>query len=269
MSSFVIEFENVSKRYAIGPANPYRGLHALLENMARAPLGWASSKGEKPNKGQENSASRKASNIWALREVSFKVKDGEVLGIIGPNGAGKSVLLKILARVTKPTEGCVKLRGRVGSMLEVGTGFQPELTGRENIFVNGAILGMTRSEIRRKFDEIVSFSGVERFLDTPVKHYSSGMLMRLAFSVAVQLEPEILLIDEVLSVGDGAFRDKSQRKLVELSRDGRTILFVTHDMETLETLCNRTLVLNRGRMIKDARTEKAIEIYRSIDDSDV
>lgn len=269
MSLSVIEVENISKRYEIGPRKSNVGLHVLLENLARTPLRWISAKNKNGSMGQEGPAHLSSSNIWALREVSFEVKDGEVLGIIGHNGAGKSVLLKILARVTKPTEGRAKIRGRVGSMLEVGTGFHPELSGRENIFVNGAILGMSKSGIKRKFDEIVFFSGVEKFLETPVKHYSSGMRVRLAFSVAVQLEPEILLIDEVLSVGDETFRDKSQRKLVELSREGRTILFVTHDMEILERLCQRTLVLDRGRIVKDSRTEKSIEVYRSIENDRV
>jgi len=269
MSSTVINIVNMSKKYAIGSVNHYRGMHAFLENLVRAPLAWISPREKGSDRSNLSSSYLPVSSIWALRELNLKVDDGEVLGIIGPNGAGKSVLLKILARVTKPTEGFIEIHGRVGSMLEVGTGFHPELTGRENIFVNGAILGMTRSQIRRKFDEIVTFSGVEKFLETPVKHYSSGMRMRLAFSVAVQLEPEILLIDEVLSVGDEAFRDKSQRKLVELSREGRTILFVSHDMETLERLCDRAIVLDRGRIVKDSRPEKAIELYRSIKNMEV
>src|SRR6266480_3982056 len=195
--------------------------------------------------------------FWALREVFLEVKKGEVIGIIGQNGAGKSTLLKILSRITEPTTGRVGLKGRVASLLEVGTGFHPELTGRENIFLNGAILGMTQAEIRKKFDEIVAFAEMEKFLDTPVKHYSSGMYMRLAFAVAAHLEPEILIIDEVLAVGDAAFQKKCLGKMKDVGQSGRTILFVSHNMNAVERLCTRGLLLDQGRvkaMSKDMRS---------------
>ena len=195
--------------------------------------------------------------FWALKNVSFEVKQGEVVGIIGRNGAGKSTLLKILSRITEPTEGRVMLRGRVASLLEVGTGFHPELTGRENIFLNGAILGMTQQEIRKKFDEIVAFAEVERFLDTPVKHYSSGMYVRLAFAVAAHLEPEILIIDEVLAVGDAEFQKKCLGKMGEVSRrEGRTVLFVSHNMASIGELTRRALLLESGRIAAIGPTEK-------------
>ena len=187
--------------------------------------------------------------FWALKDVSFEVKQGEVLGIIGRNGAGKSTLLKILSRITEPTEGRVSLRGRVASLLEVGTGFHPELTGRENIFLNGAILGMTQREIRKKFDEIVAFAEVEKFLDTPVKHYSSGMYVRLAFAVAAHLEPEILVVDEVLAVGDAEFQKKCLGKMDEVSRrEGRTVLFVSHNMGVISNLCSLAIWLDAGQV---------------------
>ncbi len=199
--------------------------------------------------------------FWALRDVSFEVKRGEVLGLIGHNGAGKSTLLKILTRITKPTEGRAILNGRVGSLLEVGTGFHPELTGRENIFLNGSILGLRHAEIRRKFDEIVDFAGVEQFIDTPVKRYSSGMQMRLAFSVAAHLEPEILLVDEVLAVGDAAFRKKSMGKMGEVARGGRTIIFVSHNLAAVTNLCQRAVLLERGRVLQTGPTEAVVRDY--------
>src|SRR6202007_2024083 len=180
--------------------------------------------------------------IWALKDVSFDVKQGEVVGLIGRNGAGKSTLLKILARITRPTEGHAEIRGRVGSLLEVGTGFHPELTGRENVYMSGAVLGMRKAEIERKFDEIVAFSEVERFLDTPLKYYSSGMQMRLAFAVAAHLEPEILLVDEVLAVGDASFQKKCLGKMKQVSHEGRTILFVSHNMAAVKALCSRAIL---------------------------
>jgi lipopolysaccharide transport system ATP-binding protein len=200
-------------------------------------------------------------DFWALRDVSFEVKRGEVVGIIGRNGAGKSTLLKILSRITEPTEGRVKILGRVASLLEVGTGFHPELTGRENIFVNGAILGMSRAEIQKKFDEIVDFSGVERFLDTPVKRYSSGMHVRLAFAVAAHLEPEILIIDEVLAVGDGEFQKRCLGKMNEVARSGRTVLFVSHNMLAARNLCSRVIVLASGRVLDDGAPAKSTVTY--------
>ena len=199
--------------------------------------------------------------IWALKDINFEVKEGEVVGLIGRNGAGKSTLLKILARVTRPTEGHAELHGRIGSLLEVGTGFHPELTGRENVFMSGAVLGMRAAEIRRKFDEIVAFSEVERFLDTPLKHYSSGMQMRLAFAVAAHLEPEILFVDEVLAVGDIAFQKKCLGKMGDISQEGRTIIFVSHNMAAINALCSRCVILNAGGIEFDGPTDKATARY--------
>ena len=198
---------------------------------------------------------------WALRDVSFDVREGEVVGLLGANGAGKSTLLKVVSQITAPTRGCVKLRGRVASLLEVGTGFHPELTGRDNVFLNGVILGMTRREIAAKFDEIVDFSGVESFIDTPVKRYSVGMRVRLAFAIAAQLEPEILAIDEVLAVGDAAFQQKCLGKIGEVSRSGRTVLFVSHNAASIESLCTRGILLERGRLTFDGTQSAAIEAY--------
>src|SRR5438874_196091 len=200
-------------------------------------------------------------DFWALKDVSFEVKRGEVVGIIGRNGAGKSTLLKILSRITEPTEGKVTLRGRVASLLEVGTGFHPELTGRENIYLNGAILGMSRAEIRKKFDEIVAFAETEKFLDTPVKRYSSGMYVRLAFAVAAHLEPEILIIDEVLAVGDAPFQQKCLGKMGDAAREGRTILFVSHNVAAIRSLCQRVLLLEAGRVAMDGDPDACIERY--------
>ena len=199
--------------------------------------------------------------IWALKDVSFEVPHGQVLGIIGKNGAGKSTLLKILSRVTEPTEGYAELRGRVGSLLEVGTGFHPELTGRENIYLNGAILGMRRAEIDRKFDQIVAFAELEKFIDTPVKRYSSGMYVRLAFAVAAHLEPEILVVDEVLAVGDAAFQRKSLGRMNEVAQEGRTVLFVSHNMSAILRLTKRAIVLDKGRIIFDGPTPEAVDYY--------
>jgi len=199
--------------------------------------------------------------VWALRDVSFEVKEGETLGIIGPNGAGKSTLLKILSRITEPTFGRGEIYGRVGSLLEVGTGFDRELTGRENIYLNGAILGMTRREIDGKFDEIVDFSGVEKFIDTPVKRYSSGMYVRLAFAVAAHLEPEILIVDEVLSVGDAAFQRKCLNKMEHVGKQGRTVLFVSHNMAAITRLCARTILLDEGRILADGTSSHVVSVY--------
>src|ERR1041385_3672840 len=196
-------------------------------------------------------AFRKPPTIWALRDVSFEVGRGEVIGVIGHNGAGKSTLLKILSRITEPTEGRAELHGRVGSLLEVGTGFHPELTGRENIYLNGAILGMQRSEIARRFDEMVAFAEVERFIDTPVKRYSSGMYLRLAFAVAAHLEPEILLVDEVLAVGDAAFQTKCLGRMSDVAREGRTVLFVSHNLPSIEKLCQKVVIIDGGRMVME------------------
>lgn len=207
--------------------------------------------------------------FWALKDVNFSIQPGEVVGIIGRNGAGKSTLLKILSRITEPTEGRIEIRGRVSSLLEVGTGFHPELTGRENIYLNGAILGMSRREIRSKFDEIVEFAEVERFLDTPVKRYSSGMYVRLAFAVAAHLEPEILIVDEVLAVGDAAFQQKCLGKMQDVGREGRTVLFVSHNMGAVRNLCTRAICLQQGSVAMDADVESVIERYMGGDSAGV
>src|SRR5437870_342733 len=210
---------------------------------------------------RRNGSQLSKEDFWALRNVSFEVRQGEVVGIIGRNGAGKSTLLKILSRITEPTEGKVTLRGRVASLLEVGTGFHPELTGRENIFLNGAILGMSRAEIREKFAEIVAFAETEKFLDTPVKRYSSGMYVRLAFAVAAHLEPEILIVDEVLAVGDAEFQKKCLGKMQEVSKGGRTVLFVSHNMAAIKSLTTRSVVLDAGRVVFDGAAPAAIHAY--------
>src|SRR4051812_46644640 len=232
MSDTIITVEDLSKRYVIGhQRGKDDGLRHAIERAVRAPLNWLRH-GRRTQGG-------KPEEFWALRDVNLEIKQGEVVGIIGRNGAGKSTLLKILSRITEPTKGRVRIRGRLASLLEVGTGFHPELTGRENIFLNGAILGMAHAEIKRKFDEIVAFAEVEKFLDTPVKRYSSGMYVRLAFAVAAHLEPEILVVDEVLAVGDAEFQNKCLGKMSEVAHGGRTILFVSHNMASLSRLCTR------------------------------
>ncbi len=237
MSHPIIAVENLSKCYVIGhQRNRAEALRHVIEDGLRRPLAWL-----KQDQTKEE--------FWALRDVNFAVQPGEVVGIIGRNGAGKSTLLKILSRITEPTTGRIVIDGRVASLLEVGTGFHPELTGRENIFLNGAILGMTRAETKKKFDEIVAFSEVEKFLDTPVKRYSSGMYMRLAFSVAAHLEPEILIVDEVLAVGDAAFQKKCLGKMQDVSKGGRTVLFVSHNMAAVVTLCNQAIWLQGGTVL--------------------
>lgn len=247
----IIKAENVSKQYRIGAAEASR--QSLREIVTAV--------GRNPFKQFRRMAGSNSETIWALKNVSFEVRPGEVLGFIGPNGAGKSTLLKILSRITEPTEGRIEIYGKVGSLLEVGTGFHPELTGRENIFLNGAILGMGRSEIGRKFDEIVAFSEVEKFIDTPVKHYSSGMYMRLAFAVAAHLEPEILIVDEVLSVGDNAFQKKCLGKMGEVAKEGRTVLFVSHSMLAVQSLCERVFWLDRGEIVENGLARRVIANY--------
>jgi lipopolysaccharide transport system ATP-binding protein len=250
MSEVAIAVQNLSKRYAIGVTRQRYdtlrdciagGFHSLFR--------------------RRNGTQNVKSTFWALKDISLEVKRGEVVGIIGPNGAGKSTLLKILSRITSPTEGRARICGRVGSLLEVGTGFHPELTGRENIYLNGAILGMKRAEIARKFDEIVAFSEIERFVDTPVKRYSSGMYVRLAFGVAAHLEPEILIVDEVLAVGDAGFQRKCLGRMQGVAREGRTVLFVSHNMSAVEALCNRVCLLREGRMRLSGSPKSAIERY--------
>lgn len=253
MANPVVSIENLSKRYVIGhQTDPNDGLRHIVERMLRAP--------GRLLRGQRV-RSRTVEEFWALRDVSFDIAQGEVVGIIGRNGAGKSTMLKILSRITEPTEGRVRLRGRVASLLEVGTGFHPELTGRENVFLNGAILGMGRQEIRRKFDEIVAFADIEKFLDTPVKRYSSGMYVRLAFAVAAHLEPEILIIDEVLAVGDAAFQKKCLGKMGEVAKGGRTVLFVSHNMATISALCSRAVMLRDGCLVANGPVEEVVQDY--------
>src|SRR5512134_1046216 len=258
MSKMSIEVVGLGKEYHIGgPQKSYYRLTDQLVDMATAPFRRAG----KLLRGQASGAAELDQPIWAIKNVSFQIKTGEVVGIIGRNGAGKSTLLKILSGITDPTEGYADLYGRVGSLLEVGTGFHPELTGRENIFLYGAILGMRRHEIARKLDEIVAFAEIDRFLDTPVKHYSSGMYVRLAFSVAAHLEPDILLVDEVLAVGDLAFQRKCLGKMEDVAHAGRTVLFVSHNMGLVQTLCKRGLYLQHGLKEVDGSIGEAVDAY--------
>lgn len=253
MSSQMIQVENLGKAYRLGIADVrHTSFREALTGMLKAPL--RRFRDLRRSAGEESS-------FWALRNVSFEVQQGEVVGIIGRNGAGKSTLLKILSRITEPTEGQVTLRGRVASLLEVGTGFHRELTGRENVYLNGAILGMTHLEIGRKFDEIVAFAEIEKFLDTPVKRYSSGMYVRLAFAVAAHLEPEILIVDEVLAVGDAEFQKKCLGKMGEVTKAGRTVLFVSHNMTAVRTICGTSVLLDSGRMLAHGPSHEVIDRY--------
>jgi lipopolysaccharide transport system ATP-binding protein len=253
----IIEVRGASKKYDITHMKGgYVALRDVITNIVRSPFMFLKSKA------RQAVGLQKKEEFWALRDVSFSINKGEVVGVIGSNGAGKSTLLKILSQITPPTEGEVILRGRVGSLLEVGTGFHPELTGRENIFLNGAILGMKKKEIEKKFDDIVEFAGIEKFLDTPVKHYSSGMYVRLAFSVAAHMEPDILLVDEVLAVGDAEFQKKCLGKMDEITRkDGRTIMFVSHNMGAISELCSRCLLLEKGKIVKSGTPAEVIGFY--------
>lgn len=260
--SVVIKVDNLSKQYRLGEVST----GALAHDINRA---WYRLRGKEDpylKVGEENDRTFKGASeyIWAIQNLSFEMKQGEVLGIIGRNGAGKSTLLKILSRTTSPTFGEVRIKGRVASLLEVGTGFHPELSGRDNIFLNGAILGMTRKEIKRKFDEIVDFAGVERYIDTPVKRYSSGMHVRLAFAVAAHLEPEILIIDEVLAVGDAEFQRKCLGKMKDVSdKEGRTVIFVSHSMPMIASLCNRGIILKNGLLVFDGLAGAAVHQYQN------
>jgi lipopolysaccharide transport system ATP-binding protein len=259
MSEIVIKVEHLSKQYRIGAREGYRTFRETLVDAVKAPLqGLSKVFNRRSAVGGRSSGD---DTIWALKDVSFEVQQGEVVGIIGRNGAGKSTLLKILSRITEPTKGRVELRGRVGSLLEAGTGFHPELTGHENIYLYGAILGMDRWEITRKFDEIVAFAELEKFIDTPVKKYSSGMYMRLAFAVAAHLEPEILLVDEVLAVGDAAFQKKCLGKMGDVAGQGRTVLFVSHNMAAVNRLCGNAILLNEGRTEIIGTAEKVVDRY--------
>ncbi len=257
MSGTVISVENLSKSYQLGVI----GTGTFRGDFQRW---WARQRG-KPDPyqrvGEADHGNRQGETIWALKDINFTVQQGEVLGIIGRNGAGKSTVLKIISQVTAPTSGEVKVKGRIASLLEVGTGFHPELTGRENIFLNGAILGMSRDEIKRKFDEIVDFSGVEQFIDTPVKRYSSGMYVRLAFAVAAHLDPEILIVDEVLAVGDAEFQKKCLGKMGDVAKGGRTVLFVSHNMVSIQNLCTDCIYIDGGRINVNGQTEEVIRKY--------
>lgn len=248
MTESVIHVEGLGKRYRVGERERYFALRDVLARALRAPF-------------RRNSARRPVDYLWALRDVSVDVRQGEVVGLIGRNGAGKTTLLKLLSRITRPTAGFAEIHGRVGSLLEVGTGFHPELTGRENVYLSGAILGMKKAEIVKKFDEIVAFAEVERFLDTPLKHYSTGMQMRLAFAVAAHLEPEILLVDEVLAVGDIEFQKKCLGKMQDISKSGRTIVFVSHQMNQIRRLCERVIWIDAGQLCKDGYAEMVISAY--------
>jgi lipopolysaccharide transport system ATP-binding protein len=260
MNTIAVRVHNLGKQYYIGRKQvKYRTLRDTLADAFAAPFRRVG----KLLRGQATGAAELDATIWALRDVSFEVERGEVVGLIGRNGAGKSTLLKVLSRITEPTEGYAEIRGRVGSLLEVGTGFHQELTGRENIYLNGAILGMRRAEIDGKFDEIVDFAEVEKFIDTPVKHYSSGMRLRLGFAVAAHLEPEILLIDEVLAVGDAAFQKKCLNKMQDVGQQGRTVLFVSHNMPAITRLCPRTILLDGGRVLEDGPSYQVVGTYLS------
>ena len=263
MSETVITVENLSKRYLVGHRAQRESYTALRDVLAREARNFTR-KAVDVLRGRQVVQGDAIEEFWALKNLNFDIKKGEVIGIIGRNGAGKSTLLKILSRIVEPTNGRVTLRGRAASLLEVGTGFHSELSGRENIYLNGAILGMTRKEIRRKFDEIVAFAGVERFLDTPVKRYSSGMYVRLAFAVAAHLEPEILIVDEVLAVGDAEFQKKCLGKMEDVSRrEGRTVLFVSHDMASVGALTRRAILLDDGQIAAIGATEDVISLYIS------
>ena len=260
MSNTVIEFNNVGKQYILGSI----GTGTLSQDLNRW---WANIRGKEDpylKIGETNDRTQKGDSrfVWALRDINFKVEQGDVVGIIGKNGAGKSTLLKILSRVTSPTTGDIKIKGRIASLLEVGTGFHPEMTGRENIFMNGSIMGMTKAEIKSKFDEIVDFAGVNKYVDTPVKRYSSGMMVRLGFAIAAHLEPEILVVDEVLAVGDADFQKKAIGKMQDVSKgDGRTVLFVSHNMAAVQSLCNKGIVLKNGEVAFRGDVNESLQFY--------
>lgn len=260
MSDTVIRVENLSKKFILGHKQQerYTTLRDVIVNSTKGLL--------RPFRREKLNTRNSQDDFWALKDISLEIKQGERIGIIGRNGAGKSTLLKVLSRITEPTKGRIKINGRVASLLEVGTGFHPELTGRENIFLNGAILGMSKEEIKRKFDEIVAFAEVEKFLDTPVKHYSSGMYVRLAFAVAAHLEPEILIVDEVLAVGDVKFQKKCLGKMEDVTKtDGKTLIFVSHDMTAIQNLCSSVIHLNNGKVVGIGEASKQIENYLNLE----
>jgi len=256
MNDIAIKVENLGKLYRIGQTVGYKTLRESLMSVATTPLRRLRSTSHEPS-----AISHQSNYIWALKDVSFEVKRGEAVGIIGRNGSGKTTLLKILCRITAPTEGYAEIHGRVGSLLEVGTGFHPELTGRENVYLNGAVLGMKKAQVEHKFDEIVEFAGVEKFLDTPLKRYSSGMQVRLAFSIAAHLEPDILLVDEVLAVGDAEFQKKCLGKMDDVAKGGRTVLFVSHNMASVQNLCVRAILLESGQINMEGSVSAVIDKY--------
>jgi lipopolysaccharide transport system ATP-binding protein len=262
MSTPIINVEGLGKAYRIGLVNPkHTNFRETITELAKQPF-------RRLRRYDDDFTTDTEDTYWALKDVSFQVNQGEVLGVIGRNGAGKSTLLKLLSRITEPTEGQARIKGRVSSLLEVGTGFHPELTGRENIFLNGAILGMKRAEIKAKFDEIVAFSEVEKFLETPVKRYSSGMYVRLAFAVAAHLEPEVLIVDEVLAVGDAAFQKKCLGKMGDVVKNGRTVLFVSHNMDAVASLCSQVLLVEKGRAREKVSPDEGVKAYLSLTNSD-
>jgi lipopolysaccharide transport system ATP-binding protein len=254
MSDIAIRVEKLGKRYAIGKRERYRTLRDTVTDTLAAPF-------RRLRRGSSSNGNGAPDHVWALRDVSFEIPRGEVVGIIGRNGAGKSTLLKVLSRITEPTEGYAEIHGRVGSLLEVGTGFHPELTGRENVYLNGAILGMHKAEIARKFDEMVAFAEIEKFIDTPVKHYSTGMYMRLAFAVAAHLDTDILIVDEVLAVGDAEFQKKCLGKMGDISKGGRTVLFVSHNLSAVQSLCGTGILLENGKLRRQAPVNQVIGEY--------
>jgi len=261
--SWIIKAENIGKKYIISHQKKQRYQTIQEETIKLAKKGVKKILSPSISKYRDNTPRKE--DFWALRDINFEIEQGDRVGIIGRNGAGKSTLLKILSRITEPTTGKFTAKGRIASLLEVGTGFHPELTGRENIFLNGSILGMSRAEIKKKFDEIVAFAEVEKFLDTPVKRYSSGMYVRLAFAVAAHLEPEILIVDEVLAVGDAQFQKKCLGKMEEVSKgEGRTVLFVSHNMGAIQNLCNNCIVLDKGKILVRSKTSEAISYYSSL-----
>ena len=254
--SLAISVQNVSKRYRLGEISRVQ----LLGDIHRW---WMKRRGRKSHARDHATVAEpeEKGDFWALKDISFELKQGETIAIIGANGAGKSTLLKIISRITAPTTGIVRIRGRIGHLLEVGTGFHPELTGRDNVFLNGAILGMSRNEVKRKFDDIVGFAGLEQFIDTPVKRYSSGMYVRLAFSVAAFLEPEVLIIDEVLSVGDAQFQIQCMQRMEQIIKDGRTLIFVSHGAGVVQQVCRRAIFLQKGKIMFDGATDDALAAY--------
>jgi ABC-type polysaccharide/polyol phosphate transport system ATPase subunit len=265
MSDIAIHVENLGKLYLIGERQRYKALRDTLTEALYAPFRAVVSLRNGHNGHKPSASSGLSENdFWALKQVSFDIKKGEVVGIIGRNGAGKSTLLKILSRITKPTDGYVRIHGRIGSLLEVGTGFHPELTGRENVYLNGAIIGMRKKEIDRKFDEIIAFAEIEKFIDTPVKFYSSGMYVRLAFAVAAHLEPDILIVDEVLAVGDTEFQKKCLGKMEDVTQQGRTVLFVSHNMGAIKSLCRRAMLLDAGCVTCDGDVDRVVDGYYAL-----